>query len=77
MGEDISLQSKILAIIDIFEALTARDRPYKPPMPVEKAIKILEFEVKDNHLDRELFEIFINEKIYELYKEELNKIVKI
>lgn len=76
-GEEISLQSKILAIIDIFEALTARDRPYKPPMPVEKAIKILEFEVKNNHLDRELFEIFINEKIYELYKEELNKIVKI
>ena len=76
-GEEISLQARILAIIDIFEALTARDRPYKPPMPVEKAIKILEFEVKDNHLDKDLFEIFINEKIYELYKEELNKIVKI
>lgn len=76
-GEEISVQARILAIIDIFEALTARDRPYKPPMSVERALKILEFEVKDNHLDKELYNIFINEKIYEMYKEELNKIVKI
>ena len=46
-------------------------------MSVEKALSILEFEVKDNHLDKELYEIFIKEKIYEMYQEELNKIIKI
>lgn len=76
-GDDIPLQSKIITILDIFEALTARDRAYKPPMPVEKAIQILEFELKDNHLDKDLFEIFIKEKIYDMYKEELDKIVKL
>lgn len=76
-GEEISVQARILAMLDIFEALTARDRPYKPPMAVEKAIEILKKEVEDNHLDKNLFEIFLKEKIYELYKEELNKIVNL
>ena len=76
-GEEICIQARILAIVDIFEALTARDRPYKPPMSVEKAISILEFEVKDKHLDPDLFEIFIKERIFDLYKEELDKIIKI
>lgn len=76
-GEEISVQAKILAILDIFEALTARDRPYKPPISVEKAIEIIKREVEDNHLDKDLFQIFMQEKIYELYKEELNKIIKL
>jgi len=63
--------------LDIFEALTARDRPYKPAISVERAIEILKMEVEDNHLDKNLFEIFMNERIFELYKEELNKIIKI
>jgi len=75
--EEICIQARILAILDIFEALTARDRPYKPATPVEKAIQIFEFEVKDNHLDKDLFEIFIKERIFDLYKEELDKIIKI
>jgi HD-GYP domain-containing protein (c-di-GMP phosphodiesterase class II) len=76
-GEEICIQARILAILDIFEALTARDRPYKPPMTVEKAVSILEFEVKDKHLDPDLFEIFIKERIFDLYKEELDKIIQI
>ncbi len=75
--EKIPVQAKIITILDIFEALTARDRVYKPPMPVEKAISILKAEVDDTHLDKDLFEIFIKENIYELYKEELDKIVKL
>lgn len=71
---EISIQARVLAILDIFEALTARDRPYKPPMSVEKAISIIEKEVEDKHLDKELFDIFMQEKIFELYKEELDKI---
>ncbi|NLK63043.1 MAG: GAF domain-containing protein [Fusobacteria bacterium] len=77
IDEDIPIQSKIITILDIYEALTARDRPYKPPMPIEKALQILEFEVKANTLDKDLYDIFINEKIYEMYKEELDKIVKL
>ncbi len=76
-GKEIPIQSKIITILDIFEALTARDRVYKPPMPVEKAIEILKYEVEDNHLDRELFEIFVKEKIHTLYQEELDEIVKL
>ncbi|MDN5304363.1 MAG: hypothetical protein PWP46_1247 [Fusobacteriaceae bacterium] len=76
-GDEISTQAKILAILDIFEALTARDRPYKPPMSVERAISILEKEVEANHLEKDLLDIFLKEKIYELYKEELDKIIKL
>ncbi|TDT67351.1 GAF domain-containing protein [Hypnocyclicus thermotrophus] len=76
-GDEITTQAKILAILDIFEALTARDRPYKPPMSVDKAISILKKEVEANHLEKDLLDIFLKEKIYELYKEELDKIIKL
>lgn len=76
-GDEIKVSYKILGMLDIFEALTARDRPYKPPMTIEKAISVLESEVKDGHLDKEMFDIFVNERVYEIFKEELNKIVKI
>mgnify|MGYP001086814948 CR=1 FL=1 len=63
--DEITLQSKMLAIIDIFEALTAIDRPYKKAMPVDKALKILEEEATFHHVDKDLFEIFVNERLYE------------
>lgn len=62
---EIPLQAKIMAIADIFDALTASDRPYKKAVPVDRAIEILGFEVKDNHLDRDLVEMFVGEKVYE------------
>lgn len=64
-GEEISLQAKILSAIDIYDALTAADRPYKKAIPTEKALDILRFEVKDNHLDKDIVELFINKKLYE------------
>lgn len=64
--EQILVQSKMLAIIDIFEALTAIDRPYKKAMPVDKALKILEEEVSRNSLDKDLFEIFMKEELYKV-----------
>lgn len=76
-GEELLIQSKMLAVLDIFEALTAQDRPYKPAMSVSKAVSILEEEVRFNHLDADLVEIFVKEKLYELYKDELNKVIKI
>lgn len=64
--EQIPLQSKIIAIVDIYDALTASDRPYKKAIPHEKALQIIGFEVKDDHVDAELFDMFLKGKIYEL-----------
>jgi HD-GYP domain-containing protein (c-di-GMP phosphodiesterase class II) len=61
---DIPLASKIMTIADIFDALTARDRPYKKAMPIERAMSILGFEVKDGHVDGELVRIFTEAEVY-------------
>lgn len=65
-GDAIPLQSKMMAIADIFDALTASDRPYKPAAPVERALAILEHEVQNNHLDPELCRLFREARVYEL-----------
>lgn len=64
-AEEIPLQSKMMSISDIFDALTASDRPYKRAVPVEKALDILGFEVKDNHVDGELVRIFTESRAWE------------
>jgi HD-GYP domain-containing protein (c-di-GMP phosphodiesterase class II) len=64
-AEQIPVQSKIMTIADIYDALTARDRPYKRALPVEKALEILHFEVRDGHLDPNLVEIF---RVAEVFK---------
>ena len=63
-GDAISLQSRILALADIFEALTAKDRPYKKPINLSQALKIIGFMVKDGHLDADLFDLFAKEQLY-------------
>ena len=63
-AEEIPLQSKMMSISDIFDALTASDRPYKKAVPLEKALDILGFEVKDHHLDQDLVKIFIDAKVW-------------
>jgi HD-GYP domain-containing protein (c-di-GMP phosphodiesterase class II) len=63
-GNEIPLQGRIIALADIFEALTAKDRPYKKEKTLSEAIKIMGFMVKDNHIDRDLFELFIKESIH-------------
>src|SRR6185369_4639167 len=63
-AEEIPLQSKMMSVVDIFDALTASDRPYKKAVPLEKALDILGFEVKDQHLDPELVRIFVEAKIW-------------
>jgi HD-GYP domain-containing protein (c-di-GMP phosphodiesterase class II) len=68
-GKEISLQARIMAVADIFEALSAKDRPYKKPMPLSQAIKILGFMVKDNHLDKDVVDLFINSGLVSVYAE--------
>lgn len=64
-GDEIPREVRLITILDIFDALTARDRPYKPPMPVEKAISILTDMVKDGQLDGQLLELFIQSRAWE------------
>ncbi|MFH0844872.1 MAG: HD domain-containing phosphohydrolase [Pseudomonadota bacterium] len=63
-GEMLPLQARIIALTDIFEALTAKDRPYKKGKTLSEAMKILRFMAKDNHIDPDLFDFFVKERIY-------------
>lgn len=63
--EQIPMQARIIGMVDIFDALTAADRPYKAAMPIDKALQILQFEAKDNRLDKRLVNLFIEKKLYE------------
>ncbi|NDV28352.1 HD domain-containing protein [Desulfovibrio sp. JC010] len=63
-GEELPLQARIMAVADIFEALTAKDRPYKKPMKLSQAIKILGFMVKDKHIDEDVCSLFIESGLY-------------
>lgn len=65
--EQMSIPARVMGIADIFEALTARDRPYKKPMPLSQALTILGRMKEDNHIDPDLFDIFIHEKVYLQY----------
>ncbi|MEW6261497.1 MAG: HD domain-containing phosphohydrolase [Thermodesulfobacteriota bacterium] len=62
-ADEIPIQARILGVVDIFDALVARDRPYKKAMPVEKALEILWAEVKAGRLDHDLVDLFIREGI--------------
>ncbi|HKP57389.1 MAG TPA: HD domain-containing phosphohydrolase [Polyangiales bacterium] len=63
-GDAIPLQAKIMSVADIYDALTAADRPYKRALPLERALDILQLEVKDGHLDAELVKVFREAEIY-------------
>ncbi len=63
-AEQIPLPSKIMTIADIYDALTARDRPYKKAVPRDRALAILGFEVKDGNIDGDLVKLFIEAEVY-------------
>ena len=63
---DIPLQTKIMTIADIFDALSARDRPYKKAVPVARALDILKMEVDDGCLDPDLYTLFVDAKVFQL-----------
>lgn len=69
MGGEMSVPARIMAIADVFEALTAADRPYKKPKKLSESIKIMGFMVKDQHLDPELFKLFLSSGVYKDYAE--------
>ncbi|HSR97619.1 MAG TPA: HD domain-containing phosphohydrolase [Kofleriaceae bacterium] len=63
-GPQIPIQARMMAISDIYDALTASDRPYKKAMPMEKALDILSSDVKRGQLDSELFNVFVAARVW-------------
>jgi HD-GYP domain-containing protein (c-di-GMP phosphodiesterase class II) len=68
-AEELSIPARIMAIADIFEALTASDRPYKKGKTLSESVKILSFFKKDRHIDPVLFDLFLSSGIYKRYAE--------
>ena len=67
--DQMSLQARMLGLADVFEALTAADRPYKSGKTLSEALKIMGFMKRDNHIDPDLFQIFIQDRLYLKYAE--------
>ena len=68
-GEELSPAARILAIADVFEALTARDRPYKTGRTLSQAIAIMASMSRERHIDAALFELFLTSGVYRRYAE--------
>jgi HD-GYP domain-containing protein (c-di-GMP phosphodiesterase class II) len=64
-SEEIPVQAKIMTICDMFDALSASDRPYKKAVPSERALDILDMSVRQNELDPELFRLFLEAKVFD------------
>ncbi len=62
--KEIPIESQMLAVADIFDALTAQDRPYKPAVPLQKAIDILYLDVNQNHINRDLVDLFVKKEVF-------------
>ncbi len=69
-GEQLSLQGRLLGIADVFEALTAPDRPYREPMTVSAAVEQLRDMVKRGFLDADVFAVFVREGVHLRYARE-------
>lgn len=66
-NEAIPIQAKIMAIADVYDALTAGDRPYRQGLSSEPALDLIESEVKEGKLDKNLFRVFVESKIYQYH----------
>ena len=65
-GDQIPIQARMMTISDIYDALTAQDRPYKRAVPVTKALDILHAEAAEGKLDTDLLDVFIGKRVYEV-----------
>ncbi|MGH8466236.1 MAG: HD-GYP domain-containing protein, partial [Pseudomonas sp.] len=68
--DDMSIAERVIAIADIFEALSAADRPYKPAKTLSESLKILSAMARDQHIDAELFRLFLVSGVYREYGEQ-------
>ncbi len=67
--DEMSVQARLMGIADIFEALTAADRPYKKGMPISQALTILGKMKLEQHIDPDIFDVFVSKKVYLSYAE--------
>jgi len=68
--DQMSIPARIMGVADVFEALTAKERPYKPPMPLSQAFSILRKMKDDNHIDPDVFELFLSSGVWRGYAQE-------
>ena len=68
--EQMSVQARVMGIADIFEALTAKDRPYKKGKTLSESLRILGNFRLNGHIDPDLFDIFVREKVYLKYAQQ-------
>ena len=71
--EEMSLPARIMGIADIFEALTASDRPYKKGMTLSEALTILRKFKYNGHIDPDLFDVFVKKGVYQSYAQQFLK----
>ncbi len=64
-ADQIPIQTRMMTVADIFDALTASDRPYKRAVPLDKALDIIRMEVRDGMLDADLVRLFVEGKVFE------------
>lgn len=69
-GKEIPLRGRLLAIADVFEALSAPDRPYKKPWKLSKVLKVMQEMTEEGHFDPALFDVFVQQKVYLEYAKE-------
>lgn len=70
--EELSLECRILTVVDIYDAIIAQDRPYKPAMPPSKAIDILRAEARAGHIDSDIVDFFFEKDIYKIFFDQLS-----
>lgn len=70
LGSQMSIPAKIMAIADVFEALTSVDRPYKEPKKLSTALRIMQEMKNTGHIDPDLFEVFVTSRVYEDYAQQ-------
>jgi hypothetical protein len=68
-AEQLGTADRVMALADVFEALTAADRPYKAPKTLSESLKIMAFMCKDQHLDSELFRYFLHSGVWREFGE--------
>lgn len=72
-ADHLPISARIVAVADIFEALTAADRPYKEGKKLSQALKIMSFMVKDNHIDKDIYNLLLDSGLYLQYAEKFLK----
>jgi HD-GYP domain-containing protein (c-di-GMP phosphodiesterase class II) len=66
ISAQIPIQSRMMTIADIYDALTASDRPYKKAVNADKALDIINMDVKGGKVDAQLFDLFVSSGIYKI-----------